>query len=138
MGFAGDMHLVTIGRGLLELRKLSTNMPAKAMVESAEFYNVGAKPIGTEQVVTLVIHSEDGSGQDIYITCSPTQRFPLRNGDECLAKDLKGKRLISIGQNHVFCTEVRSSMEYKLLYRVYKLERTWRDYVYINGIKTFI
>jgi len=138
MGFAGDMHLVTIGRGLLDLSKLSQDYPAEAMVEQAKSYKVGARQVENGHVVTLIIHSEDGSGQDISITCSPTQRFSLRNGDECLAKDLKGKRLVSIGQNHVFCTEVRDNFRNSSLYRIFKLERTYRDYVYVNGIKVII
>lgn len=136
-GFTEDMSVVTLGKGLLKFPKLSET-DAKALMEDKTTVNVSSKPIGYGKTVTVIIHSEDGVGQDICVTCHPTQRFGLRDGGECEAYQLQGKRLISIGQNHVYCTEVRPNPGDKLLYGVLKLEYSMRDYVYVNGIQVKI
>lgn len=133
-GFTEDMSVVTLGKGLVKLSKLVGDV-ANALMENKMTYKISAKPIGFGRSVTLTIHSEDGSGQDIIISCHPTQRFGLRDGSECEAQYLQGKRLISIGQNQVYCTGVRYNQGDSLLYAVVKQENTMRDYVYIHGIQ---
>lgn len=132
-GFTKVMHLVTLGKGLMDMEKLSTEV-AEALYPDKSSSRYSSKITGFDRIVKLVIHSEDEKGQDIYIECHPDQEFLLRSGGYCKAKNLQGKRLISIGQNKVYCSEVRDSFNRDLLYSPIKMEHTHRDYVFINGI----
>lgn len=136
MGFTEEMKLVTLGKGLVSMIELSKfDNESKALLDDKTTLLVNTTPREYSHTLKLEILSEDGSGHDIYIECHPYQIFKLRNGDECPAVDLKGKRLISIGQNHVYCVNINRTYRERLLYSVRKLERSHIDYVYINGIK---
>lgn len=136
-GFTEDMQVVTLGKGLMPLSKLA-DTDAKALYENVSYMKVSSKPIGYESAVKLTIHSEDDKGQDIFIKCSPTQRFWLWDGNKCTAQELKGKRLRSIGVNQVYCTDVKPLLGSQLMYTIIKLEHSFRESVYINGIKVLI
>lgn len=137
MGFSGEMQVASIGKGLVKLSDLM-NTSCEALFEDKSTLKVTSKPIEySNNLVRLVIHSEDSNINDILIECTPNQEFKLRNGDICTARNLLGKRLISIGQNSVYCIGVIPIYTMNLVYKIQKLGYG-RDEVYINGILTKI
>ena len=133
MGFSGEMQVASIGKGLVKLSDL-VGTSCEALFEDKSTLKVTSKPIAySNNLVRLIIHSEDSMIKDISIDCTPNQEFKLRNGDLCTASNLKGKRLISIGQNSVYCIDVIPICTLNLVFRIQKLDYG-RDEVYINGI----
>lgn len=134
--FTGDNNLVTLGNGLVRLDKAEDNKIYKALLGPRDTINVTIHKCYLRlEYVSLLIHTEDDKGKDIFIKCSKDQLFYTYSGNLIPAYKLKGEKLMSIGRNNTYCVSVGEGDGYLPMYSIEKSQRTEIDYVFINGIK---